>query len=61
MAEESLQKLMDLVSSLDEDNRKFYGGNNAAGTRLRKGLQEVKKLAQEMRNEVTSTKEARKG
>ena len=60
MAEESLQKLMDLVSSLDEDNRKFYGGNNAAGTRLRKGLQEVKKLAQEMRNEVTATKDARK-
>ena len=61
MAEESLQKLMDLVQSLEEDNRKFYGGNNAAGTRLRKGLQEVKKLAQDMRNEVTATKDERKG
>jgi hypothetical protein len=59
MGEESLQKLMELAQSLDEDNRKFYGGNNAAGTRLRKGLQEVKKLAQDMRNEVTATKASR--
>ena len=59
MSEESLQKLVELAQSLEEDNRKFYGGNNAAGTRLRKGLQEVKKLAQEMRNEVTATKAAR--
>ena len=59
MGEESLQRLMELAQSLEEDNRKFYGGNNAAGTRLRKGLQEVKKLAQEMRNEVTATKAAR--
>ena len=56
MGEESLQRLVELAQSLEEDNRKFYGGNNAAGTRLRKGLQEVKKLAQEMRNEVTATK-----
>jgi len=59
MGEESLQKLMELAQSLEEDNRKFYGGNNAAGTRLRKGLQEVKKLAQDMRNEVTATKTSR--
>ncbi len=59
MSEQSLQKLVELAQSLEEDNRKFYGGNNAAGTRLRKGLQEVKKLAQDMRNEVTATKAAR--
>ena len=59
MGEESLQKLMELAQSLEEDNRKFYGGNNAAGTRLRKGLQEVKKMAQDMRNEVTATKSSR--
>ena len=59
MGEESLQRLVELAQSLEEDNRKFYGGNNAAGTRLRKGLQEVKKLAQEMRNEVTATKSDR--
>ena len=61
MGEESLQKLIELAQSLEEDNRKFYGGNNAAGTRLRKGLQEIKKLSQEMRNDVTATKTARQG
>ena len=61
MSEESLQKLIELVKDLEEENRKFYGGNNAAGTRLRKGLQEIKKQAQEMRNEITATKADRKG
>ena len=61
MGEESLQRLVELAQSLEEDNRKFYGGNNAAGTRLRKGLQEVKKLSQDMRNDVTATKTARTG
>jgi hypothetical protein len=60
MSEASLQELIDLAKSLEEDNRKFYGGNNAAGTRLRKGLQEVKKKATVMRNEVTATKDSRK-
>ena len=59
MSEESLRKLIEVAQSLEEDNRKFYGGNNAAGTRLRKGLQEVKKMAQDMRNEVTATKASR--
>ena len=61
MGEEALQKLIELAQSLEEDNRKFYGGNNAAGTRLRKGLQEIKKLAQDMRNDVTATKGSRSG
>jgi hypothetical protein len=61
MGEKSLQELIELARSLEEDNQKFYGGNNAAGTRLRKGLQEIKKKAQAMRNEVTSTKATHKG
>ena len=56
-----MQKLIELAKDLEEENRKFYGGNNAAGTRLRKGLQEIKKQAQEMRNEITATKADRKG
>jgi hypothetical protein len=60
MGEASLQELIELAKSLEEDNRKFYGGNNAAGTRLRKGLQEIKKKAQAMRNEVTAAKSERK-
>ena len=61
MAEGSLQELIELAKSLEEENRKFYGGNNAAGTRLRKGLQEIKKKAQAMRNEITATKAEHKG
>jgi hypothetical protein len=61
MAEGSLQELIELAKSLEEENRKFYGGNNVAGTRLRKGLQEIKKKSQAMRNEITSTKAERKG
>ncbi|MCK5256981.1 MAG: histone H1 [Deltaproteobacteria bacterium] len=60
MAEGSLQELIELAKSLEEENRKFYGGNNAAGTRLRKGLQEIKKKSQAMRNEITATKAERK-
>ena len=59
MSGESLQKLIEMAQSLEGDNQKFYGGNNAAGTRLRKGLQEIKKLAQDMRNDVTATKTSR--
>jgi len=61
MAEGSLQELIELAKSLEEENRKFYGGNNAAGTRLRKGLQEIKNKSQAMRNEITATKAERKG
>ncbi len=36
---------------------KFYEkGNKAAGTRVRKGLQDLKKLAQEVRLEIQNIK-----
>jgi len=44
---------------LAEDS-KFTGGNNAAGTRARKALQEVAKLVKARRNEITAEKNARK-
>lgn len=50
-------KLQELTASLEGDVKKFYEqGNSAAGTRVRKGLQEIKNLAQEIRNEVTAIK-----
>ncbi|WP_298845526.1 hypothetical protein [uncultured Clostridium sp.] len=46
-----------LVADLETDANKFYGaGNSAAGSRLRKGLQSIKFLAQEARNEITDLK-----
>ena len=50
-------QLKDIVTSIEADAKKFYdGGNAAAGTRVRKALQEIKSLAQEIRNEVTEIK-----
>ena len=41
-------ELRDLVMSLEADFSKFYDkGNSAAGTRVRKGMQELKRAALE--------------
>ena len=43
--------------SLEDDFEKFYDKENqAAGTRVRKGMQEMKNLAQEIRIEVQDMK-----
>ncbi|QNL49725.1 histone H1 [Olivibacter sp. SDN3] len=54
---EKFTELKNLITSVEADAEKFYGkGNSAAGTRLRKALQELKGLAQEIRNNVTEIK-----
>ncbi|MGO1242572.1 MAG: histone H1 [Sphingobacterium sp.] len=54
---ENYNKLKSLVAGIEADADKFYNnGNSAAGTRVRKGLQDIKTLAQEIRNEVTAKK-----
>ncbi|MFQ3576871.1 MAG: histone H1 [Cytophagales bacterium] len=51
------EQLKDLVMSLESDFSKFYEKENqAAGTRVRKGLQDLKTLAQEIRLEIQNTK-----
>ncbi len=52
MVEDSLQELIKMIESLEEDNREFYHGNDEAGTRLRDKLKEIKRKAQEMRREI---------
>ncbi len=53
-------EVKDLVSSLEDDFEKFYGnGNKAAGTRVRNGMMEIKKLAQDIRNEVSEIKKSK--
>lgn len=50
-------KLKEVVASVEKDVEKFYNGkNSAAGTRVRKSLQEIKGLAQEIRKEITEKK-----
>ncbi|WP_299254416.1 histone H1 [uncultured Cytophaga sp.] len=51
------EQLKDLVSSLEGDFVKFYEKeNSAAGTRVRKGMQDLKNIAQEIRKEVQDSK-----
>ena len=51
------EQIRDLVASLESDFEKFYDkSNNAAGTRVRKGMQEIKNIAQEIRIEVQDMK-----
>ena len=54
-------KMKNLLASVEVDANKFYNsGNSAAGTRVRKGMQDLKNLAQEIRNEVTEKKNSAK-
>lgn len=51
------EQIKNLVLSLEGDFVKFYEKENqAAGTRVRKGLQDLKTLAQEIRIEVQNSK-----
>jgi hypothetical protein len=57
MAKNTFPELRALVMSLEEDFNKFYDKeNNAAGTRVRKGMQELKDMAQQIRLQVQDIK-----
>ena len=49
-------KLQDVINDTQSDVTKFVEGNNSAGTRIRKAMQAVKSLAQEVRVEVQDQK-----
>tara|TARA_R100000988_G_scaffold73046_1_gene38023 strand:+ start:61 stop:255 length:195 start_codon:yes stop_codon:yes gene_type:complete len=51
--------LQDVVNDCQTDIIKFVEGNNSAGTRVRKAMQAVKSLAQEVRVEVQDQKNAK--
>ncbi len=54
-------KVKEVVAAIEADVEKFYNaGNSAAGTRVRKAMQELKGLAQEIRTEVTEKKNSAK-
>ena len=51
--------LKSFVDGLEDDFGKFYDkGNKAAGTRVRKAMQELKGMAQDIRIEVQNMKNA---
>ena len=54
------QELLTAIEDWKVEDEKFISGNNAAGTRARKALQEVSKLVKARRTEITEEKNARK-
>jgi hypothetical protein len=57
---ETSQQLLDAIEAWKVDDEKFTAGNNAAGTRARKALQEVARLVKTRRSEITDERNARK-
>lgn len=49
---ESYERLKELVEAASDDVAKASGGNKAAGTRVRKSMQEIKDAAQTVRKQV---------
>jgi hypothetical protein len=50
------QKLTDEIELLKFELEKFERGNGSAGTRARKSLQNIKKIASELRSQIQEAK-----
>jgi hypothetical protein len=51
---QNLNKIKEVLENVQDDATKFFEkGNKAAGTRVRKAMQEIKALAQAVRQEVS--------
>ena len=50
--------LQNVINDSQNDVTKFVGGNSSAGTRVRKAMQTIKSLAQNVRIEVQEQKNA---
>jgi hypothetical protein len=56
---ELLNEIQEVLNSVQEDATKFYEkGNKAAGTRVRKAMQQIKSLAQDVRVDVSEKNKA---
>ena len=53
---QTFDDLQDVINDCQTDIIKFIEGNNSAGTRVRKAMQAVKSLAQDVRVEVQEQK-----
>ncbi len=61
MATNRYQEFTKITEAMENDFEKFYDKEvGAAGTRVRKHLQDLAKLCKEVRNDVTAVKNARK-
>ena len=53
---EEYERLKELVKAAADDVAKAYGGNRAAGTRVRKAMQDIKEAAQSVRKKILETR-----
>jgi ribosomal protein S17E len=58
MSMPEFETLKRLVEEVADDVSKAAGGNKAAGTRVRKKMQEIKSAAQDVRKKVLEGREA---
>ena len=54
--QDEYDRLRQIVETSAEDVAKAVGGNKAAGTRVRKAMQEIKAAAQDVRKKVLETR-----
>ena len=57
MAIQEYDNLKRLVTEVEDDLSKAVGGNKAAGTRVRKKMQEIKAEAQKIRQRILENRE----
>ncbi|MCC7204836.1 MAG: hypothetical protein IT441_07130 [Phycisphaeraceae bacterium] len=58
---ELYEQLKKLVAEVEDDVRKAAGGNKAAGTRVRKSMQDIKNAAQALRVAVLENRDQGEG
>ena len=58
---EAYDRLVRFVEEIAEEVRKAEGGNKAAGTRVRKAMQDIKKAAQDLRVGILETRDGESG
>jgi hypothetical protein len=56
----TVEQLADAFAAWQVEDEKFVAGNNAAGTRARKELQEISRLVKVRRGEISEEKTIRK-
>lgn len=54
---EAYDRLVKLVKEVEEDVKKAEGGNKAAGTRVRKIMQEIRQAAQDLRGAILEARD----
>jgi hypothetical protein len=55
------ETLKNMVNEAEDDVRKADGGNKAAGTRVRKKMQEIKQAAQQVRVKILESRGSEEG